>query len=319
MNDPEYKYDVAFSFLKEDEGIATQLNDLLKDRFKTFLYSEKQKELAGRDGEKMFNDVFQKESRTVVVLYRDNWGKTPWTRIEETAVRNRVYEKGYEFVTFVPLDDKAKVPDWLPKVRLYIGLKRYGLESTAAIIESRIIEKGGVQHVETSADKAERIEREIERKRDRINFLNSHHGVSSAYQEFKNLQSFIKTEFEKIKERKPDWHLRIQHLTLDKMQLISYGFTLGLGWHLNFSNTLDQSYLYVGLFNGVFDDNGGHDPIFKPKRVLSQKFDFGQNDFDELVWIDREDTSKKYTSEMFGQHLVGLMLDQIQKDKMNDL
>ena len=101
----KYKYDVAFSFLARDEGLATELNDLLQDRVRTFLYSRKQGEIAGKDGEQSFNAVFGKEARLVVVLYRRGWGETPWTRIEETAIRNRAFEYGYDFVKFIPLDE----------------------------------------------------------------------------------------------------------------------------------------------------------------------------------------------------------------------
>ena len=60
MADPSagFKYDVAFSFLTRDEGLALQLNDLLQDRIKTFVYSERQKELAGTDGEVQKRKIF---------------------------------------------------------------------------------------------------------------------------------------------------------------------------------------------------------------------------------------------------------------------
>ena len=77
-----YDYDVAFSFLARDEPIANQLNDLVQERLKTFLYSKHQEEIAGTDGEKAFNEVFGDQARIVVVLYRSGWGKTAWTRIE---------------------------------------------------------------------------------------------------------------------------------------------------------------------------------------------------------------------------------------------
>jgi hypothetical protein len=47
MASDQYKYEVAFSFLAQDEALATGLNDLLQDRLATFLYSERQKEIAG--------------------------------------------------------------------------------------------------------------------------------------------------------------------------------------------------------------------------------------------------------------------------------
>jgi hypothetical protein len=46
-----FKYDVAISFQGKDEALATEIADLLQDRFSTFIYSKKQDELAGRDGE----------------------------------------------------------------------------------------------------------------------------------------------------------------------------------------------------------------------------------------------------------------------------
>jgi len=98
MDNDTYEYEVAFSFLNEDEELAFRINDLIQDRVKTFIYSRQQEKIAGTDGEETFNQVFGSEARIVVVLYRENWGKTPWTRIEETAIRNRAYEKGYDFV-----------------------------------------------------------------------------------------------------------------------------------------------------------------------------------------------------------------------------
>ncbi len=64
MNNNEFKYDVAFSFLQQDEPTATQINDLLQDRVSTFLYSRRQGEVAGTDGEKTFNQVFGRIKQT---------------------------------------------------------------------------------------------------------------------------------------------------------------------------------------------------------------------------------------------------------------
>src|SRR3990172_9377256 len=158
MDEKEYKYDVAFSFLEEDEALAKELNDLLQDRVRTFLYSKKQDEIAGTDGEKIFNEVFGVQSRLVVVLYRKGWGQTPWTRIEETAIRNRAYEDGYDFVKFVPLDDPPTVPKWLPRTQLWVGFKRWGVVGTASVIEARIEELGGEPHEETVQERAARLE-----------------------------------------------------------------------------------------------------------------------------------------------------------------
>jgi hypothetical protein len=40
-NEGVFKYDIAFSFVKEDESLATELNDRVRDRYPTFLYARK--------------------------------------------------------------------------------------------------------------------------------------------------------------------------------------------------------------------------------------------------------------------------------------
>ena len=97
-NEDGFKYDIAFSFAREDEGIATQLNDRVRDRYPTFLYSTAQEQLVGSDGEKTFNAVFGEEARIVAVLLRPEWGQTPWTRIEEPQYEIGRTKNGYDLI-----------------------------------------------------------------------------------------------------------------------------------------------------------------------------------------------------------------------------
>ena len=133
--DGAFRYDIAFSFMKEDEGLATQINDRLQDRYRTFLYSKAQEQLGGTDGEKTFNDVFGNQALSVAVLLRAGWGKTPWTRIEETAIRNRAFNEGYDFTTFIVTVPGTPIPDWLPKARIWYNIERFGLDGAAAVLE----------------------------------------------------------------------------------------------------------------------------------------------------------------------------------------
>jgi hypothetical protein len=43
----DYKYDVAFSFLADDEPLAVEIADRIRDRVGVFIYSESQKGLIG--------------------------------------------------------------------------------------------------------------------------------------------------------------------------------------------------------------------------------------------------------------------------------
>ncbi len=140
MTATEYKYEVAFSFLQQDEKIAFDINDQVADRLSTFIYSKRQEELGGTDGEQSFNKVFYEQSRIVVVLFRDGWGQTPWTRIEETAIKNRAFDKSWEFLLLVNLDPKSSLPTWIPKTYIWLDFERYKGEGAAAVIEHKVKE-----------------------------------------------------------------------------------------------------------------------------------------------------------------------------------
>ena len=104
--------DVAFSFLSQDLGLAEELARLLRASLSTFVFSEHQKELIGTDGVAQFTNIYQKQATFVVVLYREGYGKTRWTRNEEAAVTSRALELGWGSLLLVSLD--GKVPRWLP-------------------------------------------------------------------------------------------------------------------------------------------------------------------------------------------------------------
>lgn len=51
------------------------------------------------------------------MLYRQMWGQTPWTRIEETAIKDSCLERGWTSLFFIVLDKDDKLPVWLPNTR----------------------------------------------------------------------------------------------------------------------------------------------------------------------------------------------------------
>lgn len=191
----DFEYDVAFSFNALDEGIATQLNDLLAPRLKTFLYSERQREIAGTDGQESFSAVYGKKARLVVILFRPEWGETPWTRVEQDAIKNRSLNDGWDFTTFVPTVAKPEMPPWLPKTRLYVGLERWGIQGAAAAIEARATERGADPRHESVIDRADRFARAADLKEKQTQFDCSEGGVKAA------MLSFAK--FSEISKRRP--------------------------------------------------------------------------------------------------------------------
>lgn len=203
-----FKYDVAFSFLHKDEIIAFQVNDLIQDRLETFIYSKKQEELVGTDGEIKFNDVFFKDSRIVVVLYREGWGQTPWTRIEETAIKNRAFESGWDFLLLVNLDTTSKLPAWIPKPYIWHDFERWKPEGLPPIIEYRVKQAGGHSRPESIEDKAKRFRRLKIAVEERNDFLKYGAAIEAANEEVKIIIELLKTSKTQLEDSSSNFLLR---------------------------------------------------------------------------------------------------------------
>ncbi len=318
MSAINYKYDVTFSFLQEDESLAVQVNDLLQDRLSTFIYTERQREVAGTDGEVEFNKVFETESRIVVVFYRKNWGQTPWTRIEETAIRNRAYEKGYGFVLFIPLDSPPTVPEWLPRIQLWIGLERWGIEGAASVIEARVQEEGGKPKEETVADRAARINREIKKEETRNIFLTSEDGVNAANGEAKQLFSELEQLCCSVGEATDINFEKHKNENDCSLYLFSSGLTLTHCWYNRWSNTLEKSGLYVRIWQGKC----GFPHIINikdPVKLHESIFDFDMIDKSKYGWRKRTNLRRFYTSKELADSNIKLFLDKIRNKRIEGL
>jgi hypothetical protein len=247
MHPEEFLYDLAISFVAKDETLATQLADQFEGRLKVFLYSRKQEQLAGTDGEKTFNDVFAKQSRLVVVLYRTEWGETPWTRIEETAIRNRAFDEGYSFVLFIPLDEAPSVPKWLPRSQLWIGLNRWGLAGAASVIDARFQELGGIPKQETLENQAARLEKAVNFAKFREQYHSSMDGVSKATAAFESVTSQIALRLPTLQASAPSLGISIKQAK-NILVLVSNGLSLRVNWRNHFINSLSEAEMEASLW-----------------------------------------------------------------------
>lgn len=249
-----YEYDVAISFGYKDEPTANRLTELLEGRLKVFLYSKAQEMLAGTDGEKSFNEVFGTKSRLVVVLFREAWGKSPFTRFEETAIRNRAYTHGYDFTVFIPMDEaeKQKMPQWVPKNRLYVGLERWGLEAAAAVIEARFTELGGEVHEETIDDIAKRTARALAFKAQRETHLKSDAGLASQREAYGRLKAGLLEAAEKLKLTLPaiDLQTKANWNPDGAVMFLSNPVAMLVNWRVVYFNALTDATLEATLWQG---------------------------------------------------------------------
>lgn len=152
-------YDVAISFIAQDEGLANELRDALQPPLNVFVYSKRQEELSGKDGIEAFRTVFRDQAQLVVVLFRPPWGETPWTRVEKTAIEELCLDEGWEHLMLVRLED-APVPKWVPKPHLYLDLRRFTLADLAGAIKARLVELGVEIRIPSAAERAAAMARQ---------------------------------------------------------------------------------------------------------------------------------------------------------------
>lgn len=308
MSDRHYIYDVAFSFLAQDEQIASEINTLIKGRLRTFLYSERQAELAGADGEKTFNQVFGSDARIVVVLYREGWGETPWTRIEERAIRNRAFTEGYDFALFIPLDSKPTTPDWFPKTQLWYGLERWGLESAAPVIEAAAQKRGGTIHETTAVEESAILAQEIEQHRKENQFLDSVDGVRTADEEIKRLFEYTTV----VSEQATNELIKIRVASNDDELVASArGMSLAFVWVSRFSNTLTDSNLLVKISKGIERLRGQYYLGERPTTLREWEYDFGLDSQGKLGWRDSHDHNTFYGSEQLAEYFLKQLMARI--------
>lgn len=304
----DFKYDVAFSLLARDEAVGMQLNDLLQSRVKTFIYPERQKELAGTDGEVTFGKVFSEEARLVVVLYRPDWGKTKWTRIEEAAIKRRGFDHGYDFAKLIQLEDPPPpVPSWVSPTHIWIGLKTFGLEGAAAVIEQRIKELGGHAHEETVVERAQRTERQIrfDERREKFQW---DIGVQAAKQEVEKLKAALEARALDVRSASSAIPLSIVQ-DWNVVYIIGLGQALGIVWKQPIGNHLKDASLRVTLYNRKPAGPNQIDVFDKPHAVRSLQFSFDLLPTEVSGWISDDVKKRTFSTDALADHLMKFYLE----------
>jgi hypothetical protein len=138
--EPGKKYDVAISFLAEDEPLARRLGGALPG-LKVFVYSKQQEQLAGTDGLESFREVFRHRARIVVVLYRPRWGQTRWTNVEEIAIKEFCLDRNWPRLVFVVLE-KGEPPRWLPETNIRFNYDDFGFDELVGAVKARCLDAG---------------------------------------------------------------------------------------------------------------------------------------------------------------------------------
>ena len=315
MRKDRFKYDVAFSFLRKDEDLACRINDLLRDRVETFFSPGKGQVIPVADDEQIYNEVLGCQARIVVLLYREGWGQTSGTRMEESVIRDRAHEEGYDFILAIPLETPPSMPKWLPTRQTWVGLDRWGIEGAASVIEARVQQAGGMPFEETPLERARRIEREITLEEARTTFLRSEQGAISAETELLKVFDEIAKISEEIGERDPEVATRTKR-NETHFVMSARGFSLELDLFLQRPNTLEDSFLHLMLWKGVISISGIG---FEKPRVLEKlKIIFDRSPAGELGWRRSEGNRMFLSSRELAEESVRILLDKIKAALLRD-
>lgn len=309
----DFEYDVAFSFTQQDETLAQQINDLLADRMKTFIYSDRQKELAGTDGQETFSEVYGKSARIVVIFYRKEWGNTRWTGIEMNAIKNRSLNHGWNFTVFVPTEAKPTMPPWVPETRLYVGLERWGINGAAASIEQRVKESGGQPHQETVIERAARHARARDLAAKQKQFLESDYGVNQARQAYEDLSTELENQVTAIRAA-TGVHMSARRS--DTLRLInSDPVNLIISWYAHYTNSLDGVYLKVDFYKGFPRLPGFMPSMFEARQLRSMQFSYQLIREGHAAYVQKGQPDRDYTPQQLSDHLLTMLMDLAEKNR----
>ena len=248
MSEQQWKYDVAISFLSKDEPIAIELHRHLIDGLEVFIYSKKQEEIAGTDGLESFRQAFRRDSRVVVVLFREGWGQTPWTRVEEGAITDRFLSEGWRWLFFIVVDKKSPLPKWLPENHIRFNLEDYGVEQAVGAIKARVQELGGRLQKLDAIGRAKILQKDSEFRDQKRQLFTSPQGVNavqseviSMYKEIERLRFEITSTTDII--------FQMGH-TVRECILTNGRVSLHLSWAPRYANNMENSPLRIYEVNG---------------------------------------------------------------------
>jgi len=272
------RYDAAISFLSKDEAIAAAIYQRLAEGLEVFFFPRNQEDLAGTDGLESMRKPFYDDSRVMVVLYREPWGKTPWTRVEETAIKEACLEHGWQRLLFIVLDRASALPVWLPTSHVRFNYADFGLEQAVGAIKARVQENGGQLLPLTALKRAEIFKADELYRRDKSR-MNSEEGLRTIVNGVAELFRQIDKHCAEVNARGA---LRIrcgtefqERNSVQTCVMTDGHVGLCVVWYQRFSNTLDNSSLVVTEYVGGLilpGEMGQRMYLNQPRKLCESKY-----------------------------------------------
>ena len=310
------RYDVAISFLYQDLNLAKALYDELSKGLEVFFFPRNQEDLAGTDGMESMREPFRNESRMNVILYRPSWGKTPWTGVEETAIKESCLDTSYKSLFFFAIEPTRDLPKWLPETHVRFNYADFGLEQAVGAIKARVQERGGQIKPLTPMRKAELLHAEEDYRRDKGHLLSSEAAI------FKEMEALFAEIVKQCDEVNLQGHCAIEHRVHIRPHDVDQSCTIGQDyvsmtviWHQPYAGSLQHAILAVREFDRQLILPPNHVHFYKPKILKETHYIPDISRTREYGWRLERGTESFIASKDLATHIVIQLLDLIERDR----
>ena len=255
-------------------------------------------------------------ARVNVVLYRERYGKTPWTGVELKAIQDSCLQTGFRSLLFVQLEKKDGKPDWLPDTHIRCVLGDFTIDQLVGAIKNKVQELGGVIHRPDAMSEAERVKQEAQYIEDRDAMMRDRGWIEGTVHH--SLRETFKKVGELVAQANKDHGFTIVCRANDYQSCIMRsGFvSLGCGWQQPFFNNVGSDpvhgdcYLRVAEFSGALPLPGEMSWV-KPRQLKEHRIKVGVTENRELVWLDGKE--QQIEPERLADHIVMILMDLISR------
>jgi hypothetical protein len=314
MGDP--KYDVAISFLVQDISLATALHDRLREGLEVFFFPRSQEELAGTDGLESMREMFRHESRLNVILYRPRWGNTPWTTVEEIAIKESCLENSFKNIFVYVVENTGVVPKWLPDTHVYFSSANYSLDEAVGAIKARVQDRGGEYKPLTPLRKAE-LNRAEEDYRRAKSMMSSSDGMTKIFNKVNEIFAEICKQCDEVNAAglaRIEYKIDLHPGTVQQICTLG-GPRVGMLviWYQPYGGLLDDALLRIREFNENMIIQPGHFRIQDPEMIGETKYDPDLSCAREYGWKAQREKRFISSRDLANQCVIKL-LDLINRD-----
>lgn len=141
MNDKALKYMVSLSFAGEDREYVKAVADGLKKEGITVFYDEyEQSNLWGKDLYSYLSDIYQNNSKYVIIFISKFYANKLWTNHEMENAQAKAFRENSEYILPVKLDE-TRIPS-IPDTRGYLDATTYSPKDIVRLFKDKLINSG---------------------------------------------------------------------------------------------------------------------------------------------------------------------------------